>query len=171
MANNKRKTRSSVVKSVKHVEPKPMFEANISEKGYTSYFKLKMYKNNKVLCKALNHLYPKKKGFEDKGEYAGLVIEQNILREEEFEEFDDIMCQFATCFLSAEDISYSIIAHEASHLALTNERLLKRYVGGYKNEDAKYGNVPEERLAYCLEAYVSAIIACCKEHHIPIKDE
>jgi len=152
--------------------PRPLFEMNIAEKGYNSYFKLKVYKDYRSLNKAINQANGDKGKHihEDCCCYAGMVIEEMMLKEEVATD-DDIVCQFATCYLSAEGLSHSIIAHEALHVALVNERLLKRYVGGYKNEDAKFGNVPEERLAYCLESYVSAITAICKKNNVKIEDE
>jgi hypothetical protein len=160
----KKKTRSG---------PKFLCEANIAENNYNSYFKLKIAKNSNELKKAVTQFCKKSKStqnlIEDAEEFAGLVIEQQQL-EEELSEDGETIVWFATCFLCGESLSYSIIAHESLHLALANERLLHRYKGGYSNVDVKYGNCPEERLAYTMEAYVSAIINICKKRSIKIEN-
>jgi hypothetical protein len=140
-----------------------LYETKISEKGYDSFFILRIYNNTANLAAAANEYYRENNQPETVfgDDFAGLVIEPKKLGEQ-VDLDGNTSINFALCLLSRDDLSYSIIAHECLHLALSNERLLKRYNGGYPNQDVSFGYSHEERLSYCLEAYVSGVIEACR---------
>jgi len=62
---------------------------------------------------------------------------------------DDDVKVYGAIFLSEEDISVEIVAHEAVHATMEIEREAIRYMGGYHGNEGT-GYSAEERLAYTV---------------------
>jgi len=96
---------------------------------------------------------------------AGLIYENNKNQEIEFEGEDYKL--FAAMFLNEEDLHVNIIAHEVTHIALTLERNILRFVGVYDGNDGT-GNAPEERLAYTIDEFMEKIIRVCIDKKVKL---
>jgi hypothetical protein len=148
----------------------PFLEAVIQEKQYSSFFKLFLYKNKKIMEKAFsvfNYNYLNKEYAEDEGYDAFVITMPGIETEDPNVIFYSNW--FATVFMNMETLTPGVIAHESSHASLSHEKVINRFTGSYSEEleDIELAIWPEERLAYRIEHYVDQITEILEKNNIP----
>jgi hypothetical protein len=136
----------------------------VTEEDNDSAFRVKVYKDYTDFCEGIELWYRKEHGKDTifDTNCDGLVWETDKIRHKTID--DKRLRIFAHMFLIDKHLWTSVIAHECLHAALSNEKNVVGYHGGYDTE----GQNTEERLAYKQMSYFETVLTKLKEHKLEI---